>query len=156
MKTTKAERKFELYSRLASLGFTFEESARLRRIEMTLQRWAEAECNGEIERNEETGRPFRRHDACGSDGRTWVTKRYPIADRKAGALTRLEEIVKARNVREFCDGKRSNSKRTVIAYHKGDPRGCALYLLTRAQLLNSDGKPCDIDSCYSSGLAVCT
>lgn len=57
MNTTKA--KFELISRLRELGFSYEEAAELRRIEMTLSRWSEAECNGEIERDETTGKPER-------------------------------------------------------------------------------------------------
>lgn len=38
------KRKFELFARLQSMGFTYDEAAALRRIEMTLQRWAEREC----------------------------------------------------------------------------------------------------------------
>jgi hypothetical protein len=54
------KQKFELYSRLGELGFSYDEAVQLRRIEMTLSRWSEAECNGEIERNEEKGgRPER-------------------------------------------------------------------------------------------------
>jgi hypothetical protein len=50
------KQKFELFARLQAMGFTYEESAQLRRIEMTLQRWAERECgdgsNWAIERAE--------------------------------------------------------------------------------------------------------
>ena len=46
MSTQKA--KFELFARLQSLGFTYDEAYSLRRIEMTLQRWAEKECGDGI------------------------------------------------------------------------------------------------------------
>ncbi len=69
MSTQKA--KFQLFARLAELGFTYEESAQLRRIEMMLQRWAECgNDSGHIERDE------------------------------ADALRRCAAIVKARNDRK--------------------------------------------------------
>lgn len=150
MKTTKAQRKFELYSRLASLGFTFEESAQLRRIEMTLQRWAGQECGDSnnysswsVERDEMTNKPFK----CVYP-HTGEMHRYPIADREAGALRRCKAIIDARNQRT--PGGKSWSN-WIIFYHQTDPRGCALYLVTHAQL---DGA--SIDSVYTRGLAVCS
>jgi len=60
------KRKFELFSRLQAMGFTYEEAVKLRRVEMTLQRWAEMECGDSksyastaIERDEATGKPYR-------------------------------------------------------------------------------------------------
>jgi hypothetical protein len=117
MSTQKA--KFELFQRLQDLGFTYDEAAQLRRIEMTLSRWSEAECNGEIERNEETGKPER-------VSRAWINgyadKRsaWPCADREAGALRRLADIM-ARH-------------RSLWFYHQGDPRGCALYVGRKSDL----------------------
>ena len=78
------------------MGFTFEEAVALRRIEMTLSRWAEAECNGEIERDEDTGKP-RRNSAAWVSGRASQRISWPIADREAGALRRLKAIVDACN-----------------------------------------------------------
>jgi hypothetical protein len=133
--------KFQLFSRLQALGFTYEESAQLRRIEMTLHRWAEAECGDEngncIERDEATGKPFRTFERdSGPRGR------YPIADREAGALRRMEKIVAARNLR---------AGDTVHAYHQGDCRGCMLYILR-----DSDVRPGEaINSVYTRGVAVC-
>jgi hypothetical protein len=44
---------------LQALGFTPTESQALRRISMTLHRWAEHECNGIIERDENrNNRPY--------------------------------------------------------------------------------------------------
>jgi hypothetical protein len=83
------KQKFELFARLQELGFTYEEAVQLRRIEMTLQRWAEAECNGEIERNETTGKPERVSQAW-LKGVSDKRHAWPVADREAGALRRLE------------------------------------------------------------------
>lgn len=137
--------KFELYSRLQSLGFTYEEARQLRRIEMTLQRWAERECGDgsdwAIERDETTNKPFNVYHGAGKP------RRYPVADREAGALRRLKAIVDARNLRATTDAESGGD---VIPYHQGDCRGAMVYLLTRAQL-GAD----NIDSVYTRGLAVC-
>ncbi len=157
---TKAERKFQLMTRLTALGFTYEEAHALRRIEMTLHRWAEAECGDEqgrcIERDETTGKPFMTYDR-GTNGERG---RYAIADREAGALKRLAAIVRGRNDRECPPIHKPNDKNGawiqtgnaseyITPYHQTDPRGCALYLITRAQL-GTDA----IDSVYNRGLAI--
>ncbi len=142
------KRKFELFSRLQNLGFTYDESCALRRIEMTLSRWSEAECNGEIERNEETGKPERVSRAYIS-GHSSKRHAWPIADREAGALRRLQAIVNARNERRTIAG--DSPRVDVIPYHQVDPRGCMLYLMR-----SSDIKPGEqLDSTYTRGLAVC-
>jgi hypothetical protein len=170
MSTQKA--KFELFARLQALGFTYDEAASLRRIEMTLHRWAEAECNGEIQREERLddrgwdqgdGKPFRVYGQSHQN-------RYPIADREAGALRRLAAIVKARNKRATTDEGASNF---VFAYHQGDCRGCMLYLVTRGQLREVDRATIErhsgknaarseesrlqwtISQYYNNGLAIC-
>lgn len=174
MSTQKA--KFELFARLQKLGFTYEEAAQLRRIEMTLHRWAELECGDEynrcIERDEETGKPFMTFES-GSNGKR---SRYAIADREAGALKRSKVIVDARNHRFGCDYDRRKigSADLLIVYHQGDCRGCALYLvrwgdiptLTREEWLKNSptdtsetafraARERQIDSYYTRGLAVC-
>lgn len=170
MSTQKA--KFELYQKLQALGFTLEEAAQLRRIEMTLHRWAEAECNGEIERRDSDDKPERVIRSCAPG---FSEHRYPIADREAGALKRLKAIVEARNHR--CQPVEMNTPQAgawIEFYHQTDPRGCALYLVkqsdipawTDEQLVNHSG-PSAISSperrrevllsCYyTRGLAVCT
>jgi hypothetical protein len=146
------KRKFELFARLQALGFTYEEAVSLRRIEMTLQRWAEHECNGDIQRDEVTDKPYRVYEHSSS------AKRYPVADREAGALKRMAAIVAARNLRESPVevGKPQND---VFAYHQGDCRGCMLYLCTREQLTEKYGDKAGsllpIDQYYNRGLAVC-
>lgn len=153
------KRKFELFARLQALGFTYEESAALRRIEMTLQRWSEMECGndyGHIFRDETTGKPFHQRPGYSVYGGKWVDpKPYAIADREAGALRRLGAIVDARNARaKSTDSRRSSYPGHVFSYHQGDPRGCSLYLITRAQI-TQDGKLLSLDQYYTRGLAVC-
>lgn len=144
---SKRQRMIDLFSRLSALGFTYDESASLRRIEMTLQRWGELECGsgrGCIERDETTGKPFFTYDR----GPNKPRGRYAVPDREAGALRRLAAIVSARNARETTKGK-------VYEYHQGDCRGCNLYLVTHEQLLQSDGTLLPLDRYYTRGLAVC-
>lgn len=143
--------RFELFTRLQSLGFTYDEAASLRRIEMTLQRWSEQECGDgndhgswAIERDEETGKPYRvHHHYLHGRGKDYVT-RYAIADREAGALKRLAAIVAARNAR-------NPDADPLIHYHQGDCRGCMLYLLKRSDIRPGE----EIGSTYNRGLAVC-
>lgn len=157
MSTQKA--KFELFARLQSLGFTYEEAAALRRIEMTLQRWGERECGDGsdwgLERDEKTGKPRMVYH-----GATYGNKphSYPVADRKAGALRRLRKIVADRNTRNWVGfaGPISESPGFIFAYHQGDCRGCNLYLVTREQLTDRQtGELLPIDQYYTRGLAVC-
>jgi len=150
MSTQKA--KFELIARLRNLGFTYEEAFALRRIEMTLHRWAELECGDEynrcIERDEATGKPFMTYDA----GQNGKRGRYSIADREAGALRRLKIILEACNARHARDPRNSDY---LTAYHQGDCRGCMLYILTRQQLTGDENRLLDADQYYTRGLAVC-
>lgn len=130
----KSERIARLYSRLANAGFSFDEAATLRRIEMTLSRWSEHECNGNIQRD------------VGSDKPRWYTithmgdiHRGPIVpDRERGALKRLARIME--------------SHPEYVAYHQGDPRGCALYVVPKSEIERT-GLP--VGSIYSNGMAVC-
>lgn len=98
------------------VNLTFEDANTLRRAQITLHGWNEAECGDSndyaswsIERDEETGKPCRvtyRHSANKSH-------RMAIPDRETGALRRVRDIC-ARNGLYF--------------YHQTDPRGCALYV----------------------------
>lgn len=135
---------------LQALGFTPTEAQTLRRISMTLSRWAENECNGTIERDEtRNNRPFWSNP---STGRHFVA---PVADRERGALRRLDAIVTARNVRA---GWVQNagyygvqpSTPSLSHYVQGDPRGAALYIIRPDDV--PDGA--DVESCYSRGVAI--
>ncbi len=108
MKYTKAMRSADFFKRMEKLGFTYTEADKLRSIEKTLHRWSEHECNGNIQREGDNGEGKPRwHSSDDSKG-------YRIADREAGALRRLQQIMANHPALWF--------------YHQGDPRGCALYI----------------------------
>ena len=139
-----AKARIELVSRLTRLGFTAAEISALVRIEKTLNRWFELECGTgddkvtrSIERDDNgDGKPFVRIQFSTAQG--WQDRRYPVADREAGAKKRLAAIM-------------AGHKR-LVSYIQGDPRGCALYILRKGK----DIKPGDdINSIYSRGFAVC-
>lgn len=140
------KRKFELLNRITALGFNYDESQQLRRISMTLSKWAEDECNGDIQRDEKTGkafRVFRTHPSvCYNHSEySGIVKehRHAVADREAGALKRLKAIL---------------ANHTEIgAFHQGDPRGCALYVFRRADF--TEAELAEMDRHYTRGLAVC-
>jgi hypothetical protein len=128
-----------LFSNLQSIGFTVEEALTLRKIERTFHRWAELECGDgnnykswAIERDEERGRPFM----CmyPHDGKSYRT---PIADREAGALRRLQKIIRRHPELE--------------AYRQSDPRGCALYIVRKSDIPAGES----VNSFYTRGVAVC-
>lgn len=129
MKTTKREKIARFYESMGNLGFTYGETETLRRAEMTLHRWAEAECNGEIQRDDETNKPRRYYGA-------EMQHSTPTADREAGALRRIAAVLAKHPELTF--------------YHQTDPRGCALYVIHKSDLNGAD-----ISSCYTSGFAVC-
>lgn len=139
MKTTKRERIQRFYRNAESLGLSTDEADSLRRIEMTLHRWAELECGtdaGHIERDEMTGKPIfvsaRARYVDPKDPRG----RWFIPDRESGALRRLARIL--------------DRHPELIAYHQGDPRGCALYVLRKSDVAEGVA----LDSVYTRGWAV--
>ena len=98
-------------------GVTFEDYKTLALEEHRLQRWAEEECNGTIQRDDETGRPFRHWPA--QD----VNSVIPIPDREKGCIRRCEEITARYGLR---------------FYHQGDPRGCQVHVYRESDLNGSD------------------
>jgi len=134
--TTQKDALARLYFRLFQAGFDASEAQALHGIAMTLSRWDEAECNGDIQRDEETGKPYRYY-GCSYGAANAIINKYPCADREAGAMKRLVELL--------------TSHPEFTFYHQRDPRGCSLYLV----------KPEDIpvgsslDSCYPTfGIAI--
>ena len=120
---------------LTRAGITLDDAMALRRISMTLHRWHELECgddSGCIERDETTDKPFMVR----WNSYTGKRMQWPIADREAGAIRRLNTIM-ARYP-------------SLKAYIQGDPRGAALYILRPDDV--PEGK--DVDAYYSLGLAV--
>ena len=114
---------------LMTAGISLDDAVALRRISMTLHRWHEAECNGEIQRDEATNIPYwyNRH----TNKKIWK-----VADRETGALKRLNKIM---------------AKYPLLsAYVQGDPRGASLYILRPNDV--PEGK--DVEAYYNRGLAV--
>ena len=145
MRDNKQKRKVRFYNSMSRYGIDFGDANKLRLIEKTLHRWAELECGTDdaqgrsvsIERDEETDKPYRRVQFQSQSG--WYDKRFPVADREKGALKRLAAIMA--NYPE------------LVAYHQSDPRGCALYVIRKSDLVQ-DGKSLPIDANYTRGFGV--
>jgi hypothetical protein len=147
MNRKEAIRQTEQENILMSLGFTSEQSEKLRRISMTLTRWYELECgihkNGRdisIERDDATEKPFLRVQFMGSNGK-FIDRKSTTNDREKGALKRLGAIIQDRNNR-FND--------VLSAYVQSDPRGHSLYIIRPGDV--PEGKKAD--SFYSNGVCV--
>lgn len=127
------KREFEDYSRmireLCNAGVGLDDAEALRRISLTFHRWNEHECNGAIQRDEETGIPYWYNTETGRR-----IGRAP--DREKGAEKRLNAIMA--------------KYPTLTAYEQGDPRGAALYILRPGDVPLGY----DASSCYSRGIAV--
>lgn len=122
-----------MLDRLRTMGIPYGVAESLRRIEMTLSKWGEHECNGVIQREGDQG-----------DGKpSWYSPHTgerigPAPDRERGALKRLKEIM--------------TQYPELVAYHQTDPRGCALYIARKVDIREGQ----QIDQIYSSvGVAVC-
>lgn len=133
MNRKEAMRQSRLLDTLQRNGFSGDEFVQLRRISNTLQRWAEAECNGDIERDETTGKPYRVSQGYAP---TWKVQRWPVPDREAGAIKRLKAIMAQHPAWTY--------------YHQTDPRGAALYLVEVEKIPVGIG----LDCCYSS-IGIC-
>ena len=85
--------------------------------EHRLQRWSEQECNGEIQRDDETGKPFRH----------WPNQPtmspVPTPDKEAGSIRRCKEIAESCGLKFF---------------HQTDPRGCQVHVYRESDLNGSD------------------
>jgi len=135
----------DFYRSMSRLGFTDAEANTLRLAQMTLHRWAERECNGEVERDEETGKWYSIYQGFGEG-----THKTVCADRETGALKRIEKVLDLRNAREAAAHvhKTREALPNLVAYHQTDPRGCALYLV--------EGTPIDdVSPYYNRGFGVC-
>ncbi len=127
-------RQMEQADRLVGLGLTHDEAETIRRISMTLHRWSEHECNGNIQRDEVTGGPrwFSDYEM----QRAITPKGTVIPDREAGAIRRMNKIIKAHP--------------GLAWYYQADPRGAQVYVYSVDKL---EGR--SIDSVYDSiGVAV--
>lgn len=155
-----SEQRQRTYSALISLGFTFDECERMRRISLTLRRWFELECGDGNERadwaieRDENGRPFMVTHFHPRNGAPATMTKTPIADRETGAIKRLNAIVRACNERRFTadDASILDPKCDDLAvYLQTDPRGASIYILRPGDV--PDGQ--DPASCYSRGICIC-
>jgi hypothetical protein len=157
MTKNEREQMHRTFSALKSLGFTFDECEKLRRISMTLRRWFELECgNGDdrrswaIERDETTEIPYM----VTQHYRDGKTTRHRVADRETGARRRLSAIIRAVNERRFIDDSISATEPKcddLSTYIQSDPRGAALYILRPGDV--PEGK--DPAAYYSRGICIC-
>ena len=130
MTRKEAERLNHLEAVLLRNGFSTDEFNTMRRISATLHRWSEHECNGAIQRDEETNVPYWYSTMSGK-------RLYKAPDRETGALKRLAAIMAGHP--------------DLLAYNQTDPRGCALYLVPKSELERT-GHP--VDAIYSNGIVV--
>jgi len=149
MNKQEREQLHHTFNALQSLGFTFDECEKMRRISMTLRRWFELECGNSdgprewcIERDENE-KPFFVTRYHGKEKTTET--RTPTPDREAGARRRLEAIIRARNIRQPLQ-----ESPLVSSYIQGDPRGAALYILRPGDVPEGED-PC---AYYSRGICI--
>lgn len=123
---TKSERTHRYFARMADLGFSFDESNTIRRIERTLQRWGELECGDgndyaswSIERDETTGKP------------------YLVTHPHTGQSYRRLQTIMARHS-------------GLWFFHQTDCLGCMVYIGR-----NEDVAGQTLESVYTRGLAAC-
>lgn len=106
--------------------FSREEWAALRQCSKTLHLWAEKECNGDIQ-YDENGNPRRMgKDRWGSP----TIQGSIIPDKSETAMEKARAIA---------------GRHGLSVYEQTDPRGCALYIYSAADL-----KGRDIDCCYTA------
>lgn len=129
MNKRELQKRDHMIQALERSGIDYSDIEPLRRISMTLHRWAEHECNGVIQRDDDTGKPFAYSDYTGK-------RLHAVADREAGALKRLEAY--------------QTKYPTLNFYVQGDPRGCALYAVENNLVPTGER----IDSYYSRGIAI--
>lgn len=134
----KAMHTAHLMQKLNRLGFTIEESLELFKIERTLHRWHERDANGEIYRDEKTGKVYGVFE-CHRRGPTRT--RLPIKNMEKLALKKLEAI-------ETAVARLPHPK--LYFYVQGDPRGVALYICEAKNIKTG----CTIDQCYTNGFGV--
>jgi hypothetical protein len=129
MTKQQARRYQHLYEAVYAHGITSPELDTLLRCQRVLHTWAEHECNGTIQRDDETGKPYWYNEYTGA-------RCYHTPDRETGALKRAAAIAQAHG---------------LTIYHQGDPRGCCLYILRPGDVPEGS----DPGSCYSNGIAIC-
>ena len=105
--------------------FTAAQWAALKQCQRTLHLWAEKECNGEIQYDNDGSARRYFPDGYGS----FSGKGQIVPDKSEAAMERDRSIA---------------AKHGLSVYNQTDPRGCALYVYSAADL-----KGRKIDECYS-------
>lgn len=118
---------------LIALGFSGEDVAALRRASNGLQKWFERECNGDVERDEATGKTFA---VIGRNTYRGTIRRSPTRDLESGHRRRIAAIMAAHP--------------TLRVYIQSDPRGASLYILRPGDVPAGE----DDGAWYSRGICV--
>lgn len=126
MNRKEAIRQTEQIRRLEALGFSQDEAETLRRISMTLSRWSERECNGEVKVDGDG----KAYSVSQGYPPAWKVTRYRIPNREAGAIRRAGMMMQDHPGWNF--------------FHQTDPRGAALYLYRHEDVRR--GIDCDYSS----------
>ena len=119
----------EMEARAMALGLSSDEVSQLVRIDSTLSTWGEHECNGDIERDEDTNKCYWSYEMPVGEGH-YTRMRSRTSDRETGALKRAQAIA---------------DKHMLEFYYQSDPRGVQVHLYRFQDLQGRD-----IDSCYST------
>ena len=115
-------------------GCTSRQWGRLRTCQMICHKWAEEECNGTIQQDDDQPPHRFGEDRYG----TPTVDLGPIEDKEAKAIRQAEEIA---------------AELGGLIFHQGDPRGCSLYFYTADELAKRSDP---ISSCYNMiGTALC-
>lgn len=121
-------------------GISHQDWITLCDAEHTLNRWAERECNGEIERDEPCERwPLGRPRQMLND--QWGSPTVPghyVPDRAAAAMRRAKSVLAG--------------KPDLAIYWQTDPRGAQIYLYSRSECLARGG---DISGLYATLGTAC-
>jgi len=100
----------------------------IRRAGLVAHRWAEEECNGTIQRDDDTGKPYRY--SLNHHGEPATCSRFPLPDREAQAIARA---------------RRAAESIGLGLFHQTDPRGAPFYV----------GRPEDIQPHnYTRGVCI--
>ena len=133
MKPTKAMMKANKVATLNRYGFSNREALDLFTIESRLHKWHERECNGEVDRDEKTGKVYGVIQCL---RRGTVRTRLPIRDMETFVIRKLDGIMATRP--------------HLTYYIQSDPRGAALYIIEKEKL----DPALSIDCQYNRGICV--
>lgn len=128
----RTERKMRRDDALKRMGLRAEEIGTLERAAARLHRWAEWQCGvteGHVEQD---------------DAGQWWEVRHSAGREVRRRVNDLGAVAWRRVVRVW------QAHPDLVMYNQTDPRGCALYILRRADVGDAD-----IARVYSRGVAVC-